>query len=350
MEFSAQQIAEYLKGTVVGDPNVKVSNLSKIEEGCPGTLTFLSNPKYTEFIYTTKASVVLVNKDFTPEKEISATLIKVENSYMALAGLLSLVDSMSPKKTGVPSLAFISEKATVGANAYIGEYAVIDDGAQIGENAYIYPQVYVGMNVKIGKNVTLYPGVRIYKECVIGDNCTVHAGTVIGADGFGFAPTPDGSYNKIPQIGNVILEDNVEIGANSTIDRATMGSTILRKGVKIDNLVQVAHNVEVGENTVMAAQCGVAGSTKVGKHCMFGGQVGVVGHSHIADGTMVGAQTGVSGTIKTPNQAFQGSPHMPAADFKRASICIKQLPDLRLRIFDLQRQITELKAELEKNK
>lgn len=348
MEFSAQQIAEYLKGTVVGDPNVKVSNLSKIEEGQPGTLTFLSNPKYTEFIYTTKASVVLVNSDFVPEKEIEATLIKVANSYMALAGLLSLVDSMNPKRKGISPLAFISEKATVGADAYIGEYAVIEEGAQIGDGAYFYPQVFVGANVKIGKNVTLYPGVKIYKECVIGDNCTVHAGTVIGADGFGFAPSADGSYSKIPQIGNVILEDNVEVGANATIDRATMGSTILRKGVKIDNLVQVAHNVEVGENTVMAAQSGVAGSTKIGKHCMFGGQVGAAGHLHIADGSMFGAQTGISGNIKTPNQAYQGTPHMSAGDFRRASISLKQLPDLRLKIFEMEKQLNELKSLVEK--
>lgn len=348
MEFSAQQIAEYLKGTVVGDPNVKVSNLSKIEEGQPGTLTFLSNPKYTEFIYTTKASVVLVNNDFTPEKEISATLIKVQNSYMALAGLLSLVDSMNPKKKGISPLAFISEKAKVGEGAYIGEYTVIDEGAQVGDGAYFYPQVYVGTNVKIGKNVTLYPGVKIYKDCVIGDNCTVHAGTIIGADGFGFAPSADGTYSKIPQIGNVVLEDNVEVGANATIDRATMGSTILRKGVKIDNLVQIAHNVEVGENTVMAAQCGVAGSTKIGKHCMFGGQVGVTGHCHVADGTIVGAQTGISGEVKKPNQAIQGSPHMSALEFKKSSICIKELPDMRRKLIEMQNQIKELQALLEK--
>lgn len=348
MEFSAQQIADYLKGTVAGDPNVKVSNLSKIEEGQPGTLTFLSNPKYTEFIYTTKASVVLVNNDFVPEREVSATLIKVANSYMALAGLLSLVDSMNPRRKGISPLAYVSEKASVGEDAYIGEYAVIEEGAQVGDGAYFYPQVFVGANAKIGKNVTLHPGVKIYKECVIGDNCTVHAGTVIGADGFGFAPSADGSYSKIPQIGNVVLEDNVEVGANATIDRATMGSTILRKGVKIDNLVQVAHNVEVGENTVMAAQCGVAGSSKIGKQCMFGGQVGVAGHLHIADGTMLGAQTGISGNIKSPNQAFQGSPHMSAADFKRSSIALKQLPDLRLKVYDLERQLAELKSSLER--
>ncbi|HOI26428.1 MAG TPA: UDP-3-O-(3-hydroxymyristoyl)glucosamine N-acyltransferase [Paludibacteraceae bacterium] len=348
MEFSAQQIAEYLKGTVVGDPNIKVSNFAKIEEGKPGTLTFLSNLKYTEYIYTTQASVVLVNKDFVPEKEISATLIKVENSYAALASLLTLADSMNPKKTGVSPKADISEKAQLGENAYVGAFAVVEDGAKIGKNVSIYPQVYVGDNVVLGDNVTLYPGVKIYKDCVIGNNCTIHAGTIIGADGFGFAPQTDGSYGKIPQIGNVVLEDDVEIGANTTIDRATMGCTRIKKGVKIDNLVQIAHNVEVGENTVMAAMTGIAGSTKIGKHCMFGGQSGAIGHITIADGSMFAAQSGVMSSVKVPNQGYQGSPHFLASDFNRSYACYKRLPDMRRQVIEMQKQIEELKQLLNK--
>ncbi|MFA6779895.1 MAG: UDP-3-O-(3-hydroxymyristoyl)glucosamine N-acyltransferase [Paludibacteraceae bacterium] len=348
MEFSAQQIAEYLKGKVVGDPNVKVSNLSKIEEGTPGTLTFLSNPKYTEYIYKTKASVVLVNNDFVPDKEISATLIRVENSYAALASLLSLVDSMNPRKTGISSSAVISAKAKLGENAYVGAYSVIEDGAKIGKNASIYPQVYVGDNVTIGDNVTLYPGVMIYKECVIGNNCTLHAGSVVGSDGFGFAPEADGTYGKIPQIGNAVIEDNVEIGANTTIDRATMGSTIVRKGAKLDNLVQIAHNVEIGENTVMAALSGIAGSTKIGKHCMFGGQSGVVGHCTIADGSMFAAQTGVIGSIRVPNQGFQGSPHLLASEYMKSYVYFKRLPEMRAQMNEMRKEIDELKSLLEK--
>ena len=349
MEFSAQQIADYLKGKVVGNPEIKVSNFSKIEEGVPGTLTFLSNPKYTEYIYTTQASIVLVNDTFEPKQELKPTLIKVKNSYDALASLLSLVDSYKPKKKGISPQACVSEKAKIGENAYVGAYTCIEDGAVIGKNAQIYPQVYIGDNVRIGDNVTLYPGVKIYNDCVIGNNCMVHAGTVIGSDGFGFAPTADGKYDKIPQIGIVVIEDDVEIGANTTIDRSTMGATIIRRGVKIDNLVQIAHNVEVGEDTVMAAQSGFAGSAKIGKHCMFGGQSGVVGHLTVADGTMLAAKCGVSNNIKEPNKMFHGFPHVEAKTFQRAFVCFRNFPAIRNQILDLEKQVAELKKMVEHN-
>ena len=346
MEFSAQQIADYLKGKVVGNPEIKVSNFSKIETGEPGTLTFLSNPKYTDYIYTTKASVVLVNDDFEPTKEVQATLIKVANSYDALASLLTLVDSVKPKKSGVSSLAYISEKATIGENPYVGAYSFIEAGAKIGNNVQIYPQVYVGDNVQIGDNVILYPGVKIYKECVIGNNCIIHAGYIIGADGFGFAPTDDGRYDKIPQIGIVRIMDDVEIGANTTIDRSTMGATVIGQGVKIDNLVQIAHNVEVGDNTVMAALTGVAGSSKIGKHCMFGGQAGVVGHLSIADNSVMGARCAVTNNIKTPNGFYHGYPHMDAHQYQKAIACFRNFPSFRRDLMDLQKQVKELQEKL----
>ncbi|MBR4714036.1 MAG: UDP-3-O-(3-hydroxymyristoyl)glucosamine N-acyltransferase [Paludibacteraceae bacterium] len=350
MEFSAQQIADYLKGKVVGNPEIKVSNFSKIEEGVPGTLTFLSNPKYTEYIYTTQASIVLVNDTFEPRQELKPTLIKVPNSYDALASLLTMVDSYKPKKSGISPLACVSEKATFGENPYVGAYTCIEDGAIIGKNAQIYPQVYIGDNMKIGDNVTLYPGVKIYKECVIGNNCTIHAGTVIGSDGFGFAPTADGKYDKIPQIGIVVIEDDVEIGANTTVDRSTMGVTIIKRGVKIDNLVQIAHNVEVGEDTVIAAQSGIAGSAKIGKHCMFGGQSGVVGHLTVADGTMLAAKCGVSNNIKEPNGMYHGFPHVEARAFQRAFVCFRNFPAIRNQILDLEKQVAELKKMVEQSK
>lgn len=346
MEFSAQQIADFLHGKVNGNPEIKVSNFSKIEAGEPGTLTFLSNPKYTEYIYTTKASVVLVNDDFEPEHELEPTLVKVANSYEALASLLKLVEAYKPKKSGISPMACISEKASLGEGAYVGAYACIEEGVVIGKGAQIYPQVYIGDNVRIGDNVTLYPGVKIYKDCVIGNNCTIHAGSIVGSDGFGFAPTADGKYDKIPQIGNVMIMDNVEIGANTTIDRATMGSTVIREGVKLDNLVQIAHNVEVGDNTVMAALTGVAGSTKIGKHCMFGGQSGVVGHLTIADNSVFAAKCGVSNTIKKPGGMYHGYPHMDARLFQRAYVCFKNFPTYRQELMDLQKQVKELQEKL----
>lgn len=348
MEFSAQQLAGLLNGQVVGDPNVMVSDFSKIEEGRPGTLTFLANPKYTEYIYTTKASLVLVNADFVPEKNIDATLIKVENSYSALATLMSMVENMNARKSGVHETAVISEKAELGGEAYVGAYTVIEDGVKIGANPQIYPHVYIGDGVQIGDNVTLYPGVKIYKGCVLGNNVVIHAGAIVGSDGFGFAPDSDGRYNKIPQVGNVVIEDDVEIGANTTVDRSTMGSTIIRRGVKLDNLIQIAHNVEVGEDTVMAAMSAVAGSTKIGKHCMFGGQTGCVGHLSIADGSVFAARTGVSNTIKEEGQMYQGYPHMDAKLFRRAHVCFKNLPDMRNTLIQLQKQVEELQKLINK--
>lgn len=277
MEFSAQQIAGFLNGTIEGDPNVKVSNFSKIEEGKPGTLTFLANLKYAHHIYNTEASIVLVNNDFKPEQPIRATLVKVENAYAALAMLLNLVEQSKSKKKGVDSTAFIAASATVSDDCYVGNFAYIGEGVKMGKNCMVYPHAYIGDHVTVGDNCVFYPHATVYENCIIGNNCILHAGSVVGADGFGFAPEGE-TYKKIPQLGNVIIEDDVEIGANTTIDRAVMDSTIIRRGVKLDNLVQIAHNVEVGENTVMAAQVGIAGSVKVGKHCMFGGQVGLAGH------------------------------------------------------------------------
>ena len=299
MEFSAQQIAGFLNGTIEGDPNVKVSNFSKIEEGKPGTLTFLANLKYAHHIYNTEASIVLVNNDFKPEQPIRATLVKVENAYAALAMLLNLVEQSKSKKKGVDSTAFIAASATVSDDCYVGNFAYIGEGVKMGKNCMVYPHAYIGDHVTVGVNCVFYPHATVYENCIIGNNCILHAGSVVGADGFGFAPEGE-TYKKIPQLGNVIIEDDVEIGANTTIDRAVMDSTIIRRGVKLDNLVQIAHNVEVGENTVMAAQVGIAGSVKVGKLCMFGGQVGLAGHIHVADHVVFGAQCGVISDVKEP--------------------------------------------------
>jgi len=346
MEFTAQQIADFLQGEIQGDPLVKVSNFSKIEEGKPGTLSFLSNPKYIHYIYDCKASIVLVNKDFIPDKEIESTLIRVDDAYQSLALLLTMVDQAKPRKTGISPLAFISDTANIGENAYIAPFVYIGENVTIAKNAYIQAHCSIDDNVKLGESIKLFSGVKIYNSCVIGDNCTLHSGAVIGSDGFGFAPTEDGSYSKIPQTGNVVLEDDVEIGANSVVDRATMGSTIIRKGVKIDNLVQIAHNVEVGTNTVIAAQTGISGSTKLGNQCMLGGQVGIAGHLHIADGTIFGAQTGVSGSVKKTNQTLQGYPAIPIMTFQRASVVYKNLPEIQKMIFAMQKQIQDLENKI----
>lgn len=350
MEFTAQQIADFLKGEIHGEPNVKVHDFSKIEEGKPGTLSFLSNPKYNHYIYESQASIILVNKGFNPEKEVHSTLIRVENAYESLAQLLSLVEQFTPQKTGISPLAVISETAVIGENAYIAPYVYIGDGVVIGNNARLYSHVSIEDGTKIGDNTTIYSGARIYKKCIVGNNCTLHSGAVIGGDGFGFAPTEDGSYKKIPQMGNVILEDNVDIGCNATIDRATLGSTIIRRGVKIDNLVQIAHNVEVGENTAIAAQCGVAGSTKIGKSCILAGQVGVSGHLQIADGSIFGAQTGVPNSIKIPNQTYLGYPAIPVGNFRRSSVVYKNLPELQKTVSDLQKRIAELEEKTNSSK
>ena len=346
MEFTAQQIADFLGGEIQGNPSVKVSDFSKIEEGKPGTLSFLSNPKYSQYIYESQASIILVNKTFQPEKEVSATLIRVEDAYQSLAKLMSLVDQTKSKKTGISPLAFISESAEIAENAYIAPFVYIGEKVKIGKNSSVHANCSIEDGAKIGDNVTLYSGVKVYFDCVIGNNCTLHSGSVIGSDGFGFAPTDDGSYNKIPQMGNVILEENVEIGANSIVDRATLGSTIIRKGVKIDNLVQIAHNVEVGENTVIAAQTGISGSTKLGKRCVLAGQVGLAGHLQIADGTIFGAQTGVPNSVKIPNQVLQGYPAIPVMNFHKSAIVHKNLPELQKLVYAMQKRIEELEKKI----
>ena len=339
MEFTVQQIADYLKGTVEGDGALKVSELSKIEEGRPGTLTFLSNPKYTQYIYTTQASACLVNKDFVAEQSLTTTLIRVDNAYECLAKLLTLVDSFKPKKQGISAKSDIHETAKLGENVYIGAFVVIGANVVIGNNVKIYANTVIDDNVVVGDDSVIYAGVKIYEGCRIGKRCVLHAGVVVGSDGFGHAPDAEGHYHKIPQIGNVVIEDDVELGANTTVDRATMGSTIIRRGVKIDNLVQVAHNVEIGEDTVIAAQSGIAGSTKIGKHCMFGGQVGVAGHITIADGSVFGGKSGVTSTIKEPNKVWQGYPVMPIMGFRKLNVLQKQLPDLAHKIYDLEKKI-----------
>ena len=334
-----QQIADYLKGTVEGDGALKVSELSKIEEGRPGTLTFLSNPKYTQYIYTTQASACLVNKDFVAEQSLTTTLIRVDNAYECLAKLLTLVDSFKPKKQGISAKSDIHETAKLGENVYVGAFVVIGANVVIGNNVKIYANTVIDDNVVVGDDSVIYAGVKIYEGCRIGNRCVLHAGVVVGSDGFGHAPDAEGHYHKIPQIGNVVIEDDVELGANTTVDRATMGSTIIRRGVKIDNLVQVAHNVEIGEDTVIAAQSGIAGSTKIGKHCMFGGQVGVAGHITIADGSIFGGKSGVTSTIKEPNKVWQGYPVMPIMGFRKLNVLQKQLPDLAHKIYDLEKKI-----------
>ena len=344
MEFSAKQIAEYIQGVIVGDENATVHTFAKIEEGIPGALSFLSNPKYTHYIYDTQSSIVLVNKDFEPKHEIKATLIKVDNAYESLAKLMTLYEMSQPKKQGIDPLASIASNAKIGKNAYIGPFACIEEGAIIGDNTYIHPHVTVGCNAKVGNNTILYPHVTIYHDCRIGNNCILHAGSVVGADGFGFAPSPEG-YEKIPQIGIAILEDDVEIGANTCIDRATMGATIIHKGTKLDNLVQIAHNVEVGSHTVMASQAGVAGSAKIGEWCMFGGQVGVAGHIKVGDHVTVGAQSGIPGNTKS-GSTLMGYPAIDPKQFARSAAIYKKLPDMYTELGRLQKEIEELKKQL----
>ncbi len=345
MEFSAEQIAGILEGKIVGNPQEKISGLSKIEEGKPGTLSFLSNPKYEEFIYNTKASIVIVNDSFEPQKPVldSCTMIKVENAYTAFAKLLDLYNQAIEKQPKIEEYAYISKTAQIGKDAFIGHYAYISDGVEIGDNTHIYPNTVVGDNVKIGNNVRIHPNVTIYRDCVIGDNCTIHSGAVIGADGFGFAPNSENNYQKVPQIGNVILESHVEIGANTCVDRATLGSTIIKKGVKLDNMVQIGHNVEVGDNTVIAAQTGVAGSAKLGKNMMVGGQVGIVGHIQLANGTMIGAQSGVPKTIKKEGTMLLGSPAYEADDYKKSYMGFRRLPQILDRLRALEEELENIK-------
>ena len=346
MEFSAKQIAAYIGGTIIGDENATVHTFAKIEEGVPGALSFLSNPKYTHYIYETQSSIVLVNKDFEPEHEISATLIKVDNAYESLAKLLNLYEASKPKMVGIDPLASIAQTAKIGDNVYIGPFASIAEGAEIGDNTIIYPHVTVCANAKVGHDTILYPSVTIYHDCRVGNHCTLHAGCVIGADGFGFAPSAEG-YDKIPQIGITIIEDNVEIGANTCVDRATMGATIVHKGAKLDNLIQIAHNVEIGSHTVMAAQNGVAGSTKIGEWCMFGGQVGIAGHIKVGDKTYCGAQTGIAGTVKG-NATYLGSPATDARQYMKSYAYLRKLPDMANEVSALKKEIELLKKQLNK--
>lgn len=352
MQFTALQIAALIGGKIEGDPDVKVSKVAKIEEAGAGDLSFVANPKYEEYLYSTGASVIIVNESLAPEQTIKATLIRVKDAYSGFALLLEKYNeiiSQSGKK-GIEQPSYVSETAKLGKDVYIGAFTYIGSNVTIGDRVQIYPGCYIGDNVFINEDSQLYAGVKVYDGCTLGSKVVIHSGTVIGGDGFGFAPQKDGSYKKVPQIGNVIIEDNVEIGANTTIDRATMGSTIIRKGVKLDNLIQIAHNVEIGENTVIAAQTGISGSTKVGKNCIIGGQVGIVGHIQIADGTRINAQSGVSKSVTTPDVALTGS---PAYDYKsslKSQAIFRNLPELQQRLLKLEETIEELRSLTENQK
>lgn len=337
MEFTAQQIADILKGTIEGNPTISVTTLSKIEDAEKGSLTFLANPKYTRFIYSTNASIVIVNKSFSPDNSINSTLIRVEDAYSAFAVLLEVYNQIKQNKKGISKLASISASANLGENCYVGEFVSIGSHAKIGNNVKIFPQCFIGDNVIIGNNTIVYPGVKIYSDNIIGSDCTFHAGVIIGSDGFGFAPQSDSNYKKIAQIGNVIIEDNVEIGSNSIVDRATLGSTIIRRGVKLDNLIQVAHNVEIGENTIIAAQTGISGTTKIGKNCLIGGQVGIIGHLLIADGVKIAAQSGVGSSIKEEGMMVQGSPSLNISTYQRSYIHFKNLQKIVSRLNELEK-------------
>ena len=338
MKFTAAQIAGILNGTVDGDEDVQVHTLAKIEEGEAGSLTFLANPKYTQYIYTTKSSITIVNHDFAPEHPIETTLIRVENAYTAFSQLLEFYNQVKINKTGIEEPVFISKNVTYGENLYLGAFSYLGENVQIGDNVKIYPNVYVGNNVKIGDNTVLFTGAKLYSETIVGKSCVINSGVVIGADGFGFTPNEKGEYSKVPQTGNVIIEDNVDIGPGTTIDRATLGSTIIKKGVKLDNQIQIAHNVIIGENTVIAAQTGVAGSTKIGKNCMIGGQVGIAGHITIGDNVKVQAQSGVGRNVKD-NETLQGSPSLSYSDFNKSYVYFKNLPKIVERLNVIEKKI-----------
>ena len=339
MKFTAEQIANALGGTVEGNPKTEVDSLSKIEEGKKGSLSFLANPIYTHHIYTTEASIVIVNNNFKPEKPVESTLIRVQDAYIAFSQLLELYHQSKPVKQGISDKASIAQDAKIGNNVYIGEFVVIGENAIIGNDTKIFPNTVVGDNCKIGDNSTLFAGVKVYDECVIGNNCTLHAGTVIGSDGFGFAPRKGTDFKKVPQIGNVVIEDRVEIGANTAIDRATLGSTIIRRGVKLDNLIQVGHNVEIGENTVIAAHTGISGSTKIGKNCMIAGQVGFVGHIHVADGTKISGQSGVTKEVKEENSLLGGTPAFNLRHYNRSAVHFRHFDEFVQRISELEKKI-----------
>ena len=336
MEFTASQIAGILEGEVEGNPEIAVHKLAKIEEGEKGSLTFLANPKYTQYIYSTEASITIVNKDFIPEQTLTTTLIKVQDAYKSFSKLLAYYNQVKFNKTGIENPVYVSETASYGTDFYMGAFSYLGNNVIIGNNVKIFPNVYIGDNVRIADNVIVFAGAKIYSETIIGQGCVIHSGAILGADGFGFAPDANGEYSKIPQTGNVILEDNVDIGAGTTIDRATLGSTILRKGVKLDNQIQIAHNVEIGMNTVIAAQTGIAGSTKIGKNCMIGGQVGIVGHLVIGDRVKIQAQSGISRNVKN-DEVLQGSPALNYGDFNKSYVHFKNLPNIVNRINDLEK-------------
>lgn len=346
MEFSAQQIAAILSGEIVGNENAVVHDLSKIEEGKEGTLSFLANPKYEEHVYQTGATICIVSKSFVPSKDLPSTLtlIKVEDPYACFAKLLDAYSQMKVKAPVIEQPSFIAGSAVTGENMYLGAFAYIGEKARIGNNVHIYPNSFIGDNVTIGDNTVIHAGVKIYADCKVGNNCIIHAGAVIGADGFGFAPDQNGEYSKVPQIGNVVIENNVEIGANTTIDRATLGSTILRSGSKIDNLVQIAHNVEIGKNTALASQVGVAGSAKIGERVQIGGQAGISGHLHIADGTQIVAQSGIPNTVRKA-EVLMGSPGIPIEDFKKSYFGFRKLPFILNKIQELDQKIKALTKE-----
>ena len=327
MKFTATQIAGILEGEVDGNGDVEVSKLAKIEEGTEGSLTFLANPKYTQFIYSTEASITIVNKDFVAENNIDTTLIRVEDAYKAFSKLLEYYNQVKMNKTGIEQPVSVSESASYGDGIYLGAFSYLGDNVNIGENAKIYPNVYIGDNVTIGDNVVVFAGAKIYSETVIGNNCVIHSGVIVGADGFGFSPNEKGEFIKVPQTGNVIIEDNVDIGAGTTIDRATLGSTVIKKGVKLDNQIQIAHNVEIGENTVIAAQTGIAGSTKIGKNCRIGGQVGIVGHITIGNNVRIQAQSGIGRNVKD-GEVLQGSPALNYGDYNKSYVHFKNLPKI----------------------
>lgn len=338
MKFTATQIAGILEGDIVGNPNVEVSKLSKIEEGTEGSLTFLANPKYKPYIYNTKASITIVNKDFESESDLVTTLIKVDDAYKSFSKLLEYYNMVKLNKTGIEQPSFISDSVSLGENVYIGAFTYLGENVKIGNNVKIYPNVYIGDNVEIKDNVLVFAGAKIYSESIIGNYCVIHSGAIVGADGFGFSPNENGEFQKVPQTGNVILEDHVDIGAGTTIDRATLGSTLIRKGVKLDNQIQIAHNVEIGENTVIAAQTGIAGSTKIGKNCMIGGQVGIVGHIVIGDRVRIQAQSGIGRNVKD-DEVLQGSPALNYGDYNKSYVYFKNLPKLAHTINKLDKTI-----------
>lgn len=348
MQFSAAQIAQLIQGTIEGNPNAVIHSFGKIEEASEGQLSFLANPKYEDYLYKTRASIIIINASQELEEPVKATIIRVPNAYSAFATLLSKYQEIATSNlSGIQDPSYISETASLGENIFVGAFSYIGNNVQIGNNVKILPQVYIGDNVVIGNDCILHPGVRVLYDCKLGNNVTIHAGSVIGSDGFGFAPQADGSFQKVPQIGNVVIEDHVEIGANATIDRATMGSTYIHSGAKLDNLIQVAHNVEVGKNTVIAAQAGVSGSTKIGNNVMIGGQAGIVGHIQIADGTKINAQSGVSKSVKQPNSSLTGSPAFDYASALRSQALTRNLPEMEKRIKDLENLVRQLIAEKE---